>query len=133
MSKETTSKKKTKRRLASFFGKIVIYILILILIAGIPFAYQFGHSIFYGSSVDIPPGRNVGVSIDENASFGQLADILYGDGIIENKFSFEIQAKFFDIRMHTGDYIFNSSQTSREILEMIDEGASESNYNDNKS
>lgn len=133
MSKETTSKKKTKRRLASFFGKIVIYILILILIAGIPFAYQFGHSIFYGSSVDIPPGRNVGVSIDENTSFGQLADILYSDGIIENKFSFEIQAKFFDIRMHTGDYIFNSSQTSREILEMIDEGASESNYNDNKS
>ena len=133
MSKETTSKKKTKRRLASFFGKIVIYILILILIAGIPFAYQFGHSIFYGSSVDIPPGRNVGVSIDENTSIGQLADILYGDGIIENKFSFEIQAKFFDIRMHTGDYIFNSSQTSREILEMIDEGASESNYNDNKS
>ena len=133
MSKETTSKKKTKRRLASFFGKIVIYILILILIVGIPFAYQFGHSIFYGSSVDTPPGRNVGVSIDENTSFGQLADILYGDGIIENKFSFEIQAKFFDIRMHTGDYIFNSSQTSREILEMIDEGASESNYNDNKS
>lgn len=75
----------------------------------------------------------MGVSIDENTSFGQLADILYGDGIIENKFSFEIQAKFFDIRMHTGDYIFNSSQTSREILEMIDEGASESNYNDNKS
>lgn len=133
MSKETTSKKKTKKRLASFFGKIVIYILILILIAGIPFAYQFGHSIFYGSSVDSRPGRNVEVTIDEGTSFGQLADILYGDGIIGNKFSFEIQAKFFDIRMHTGDYIFNSSQTSREILEMIDEGASESNLNDNKS
>lgn len=133
MSKETTSKKKNKKRLASFFGKIVIYILILILIAGIPFAYQFGHSIFYGSSVDSRPGRNVEVTIDEGTSFSQLADILYGDGIIENKFSFEIQAKFFDIRMHTGDYIFNSSQTSREILEMIDEGASESNLNDNKS
>lgn len=133
MSKETTSKKKNKRRLASFFEKIVIYILILILIAGIPFSYQFGHSIFYGSSVDSYPGRNIEVTIDESTSFSQLADILYSDGIIENKFSFEIQAKFFDIRMHTGDYIFNSSQTSREILEMIDDGTSESNSNDNKS
>ena len=88
MSKETTSKKKTKRRLASFFGKIVIYILIL---------------------------------------------ILYDKGVIENKFSFKIQAKFFEIRMHAGDYTFNTSQTTRQMLEMIDDGVLENNVNDNKS
>lgn len=133
MSKETTSKKKTKRRVASLFSKILIYILILILIAGIPFAYQFGHSIFYASSVDARPGRDVDVTISEGTSFSQLADMLYDEGIIENKFSFKIQAKFFDIRMHAGEYTFNSSQTSREILEMIDDGNVESKANDNKS
>ena len=41
MSKETTSKRKTKRRVASFFGRLIMYIMILGLIAGIPFAYNF--------------------------------------------------------------------------------------------
>ena len=121
MSKETTSNK-TKKRVASFFGRIVVYILVLVLIAGIPFAYKFGHSVFYASSVDSPPGRNIQVNVAEGMSFDKLADTLY-----------EIQARFFDIRMHTGEYTFNTSQTSREILEMIDEGVLEKNINDNKS
>jgi aminodeoxychorismate lyase len=132
MSKETTSNK-TKKRVASFFGRIVVYILVLVLIAGIPFAYKFGHSVFYASSVDSPPGRNIQVNVVEGMSFDKLADTLYDKGVIENKFSFEIQARFFDIRMHTGEYTFNTSQTSREILEMIDEGVLEKNINDNKS
>ena len=56
MSKETTSKRKTKKRVTSFLGRIVTYILVLIMLVGIPFSYQFGHSIFYASSVDSPPG-----------------------------------------------------------------------------
>ena len=133
MSKETTSKRKTKKRVTSFLGRIVTYILVLIMLVGIPFSYQFGHSIFYSSSVDSPPGRNVEVTVEEGTSFKKLADELYSAGVIENKFSFEIQAKFFDIRMHAGEYTFNTSQTSRQILEMIDDGVSENNKNDNKS
>jgi len=68
MSKETTSNK-TKKRVASFFGRIVVYILVLVLIAGIPFAYKFGHSVFYASSVDSPPGRNIQVNVVEGMSF----------------------------------------------------------------
>ena len=133
MSKETTSKRKTKKRVTSFLGRIVTYILVLIMLVGIPFSYQFGRSIFYASSVDSPPGRNVEVTVEEGTSFKKLADELYSVGVIENKFSFEIQAKFFDIRMHSGEYTFNTSQTSRQILEMIDDGVSENNKNDNKS
>ena len=77
MSKETTSKRKTKRRVASFFGRLIMYIMILGLIAGIPFAYNFGHSVFYASSVDSPPGSNVQVNITDGMNFDELADILY--------------------------------------------------------
>lgn len=119
--------------MTSFLGRIVTYILVLIMLVGIPFSYQFGHSVFYASSVDLPPGRNVEVTVEDGTSFGKLADELYSAGVIENKFSFEIQAKFFDIRMHAGEYTFNTSQTSRQILEMIDDGVSENNKNDNKS
>lgn len=140
MSKETTSdisnnisKKKTKKRVTSFLGRIVIYVMLLIMLVGIPFSFQFGHSIFYASSVDSPPGRNVEMIIEDGMSFGKLADKLYENGVIGNKLSFEIQAKFFDIRMHSGEYTFNTSQTSRQILEMIDDGKSGNKSNDNKS
>lgn len=140
MSKETTSdisnnisKKKTKKRVNSFLGRIVTYIMLLIMLVGIPFSFQFGHSIFYASSVDSPPGRNVEMTIEDGMSFGKLADKLYENGVIGNKLSFEIQAKFFDIRMHSGEYTFNTSQTSRQILEMIDDGKSGNKNNDNKS
>ncbi len=140
MSKETTSdisnnisKKKTKKRVTSFLGRIVTYIMLLIMLVGIPFSFQFGHSIFYASSVDSPPGRNVEMTIEDGMSFGKLADKLYENGVIGNKLSFEIQAKFFDIRMHSGEYTFNTSQTSRQILEMIDDGKSGNKSNDNKS
>lgn len=140
MSKETTSdisnnisKKKTKKRVNSFLGRIVTYIMLLIMLVGIPFSFQFGHSIFYASSVDSPPGRNVEMTIEDGMSFGKLADKLYESGVIGNKLSFEIQAKFFDIRMHSGEYTFNTSQTSRQILEMIDDGKSGNKSNDNKS
>ena len=140
MSKETTSdisnnisKKKTKKRVTSFLGRIVTYIMLLIMLVGIPFSFQFGHSIFYASSVDSPPGRNVEMTIEDGMSFGKLADKLYENGVIGNKLSFEIQAKFFDIRMHSGEYTFNTSQTSRQILEMIDDGKLGNKNNDNKS
>ena len=140
MSKETTSdisnnisKKKTKKRVTSFLGRIVTYIMLLIMLVGIPFSFQFGHSIFYASSVDSPPGRNVEMTIEDGMSFGKLADKLYQNGVIGNKLSFEIQAKFFDIRMHSGEYTFNTSQTSRQILEMIDDGKLGNKNNDNKS
>jgi hypothetical protein len=35
--------------------------------------------------------------------------------------------------MHAGDYTFNTSQTTRQMLEMIDDGVLENNVNDNKS
>ena len=118
MSKETTSdisnnisKKKTKKRVTSFLGRIVTYIMLLIMLVGIPFSFQFGHSIFYASSVDSPPGRNVEMTIEDGMSFGKLADKLYENGVIGNKLSFEIQAKFFDIRMHLGEYTLKTSQT----------------------
>ena len=140
MSKETTSdisnnisKKKTKKRVTSFLGRIVTYIMLLIMLVGIPFSFQFGHSIFYASSVDSPPGRNVEMTIEDGMSFGKLADKLYENGVIGNKLSFEIQAKFFDIRMHSGEYTFNTSQKSRQRLEMIDDGKSGNKNNDNKS
>ena len=113
--------------------RLIMYIMILGLIAGIPFAYNFGHSVFYASSVDSPPGNNVQVNITDGMNFDELADILYDKGVIENKFSFKIQAKFFEIRMHAGDYTFNTSQTTRQMLEMIDDGVLENNVNDNKS
>lgn len=134
MNKENTSKKKAHSTFISVFVKTLFYALIVAaLIRGVTVFYQFGHNIFYASSVDAPPGRDVKVNVTEDMNFESLSKILYDDGVIKNEYAFRIQAKFFDFRINPGEYTFNTSQTSREILEMIDDGMSENNKNDNKS
>lgn len=134
MSKENTSKKNTHRQFISVLLRTLIYVaIVVVLIQGVTVCYQFGHDIFYASSVDAPPGRDVEVVISEDMNFETLAKLLYEDGVIENEVSFRIQAVFFAFRMNPGEYTFNTSQTSRQILEMIDDGESENGKNDNKS
>ena len=106
--------------------RILLYVLVLLVSArGIAGAYQFGHSIFYASRVDAPPGRDVQVEIAQGSSARDVAQMLYDKKVISDKFAFEVQYRFFGIKMHPGNYTFNSSQSSREMLEQIDAGQEE--------
>lgn len=134
MSGENTSRKNAHGTFISVFARALIYgAIVAVLIQGVTVFYRFGYDIFYASSVDPPPGRNVKVNITEDMNFETLSKLLYDEGIIENEYAFRIQAGFFSFRLNPGEYTFNTSQTSREILEMIDDGMLENSRNDNRS
>ncbi|MDO4788394.1 MAG: aminodeoxychorismate lyase [Johnsonella sp.] len=104
--------------------RLIIYALVLlVIIRAASFAYNFGHDIFYASSVEEAPGRDIEVSIPEGISVKETAKLLKSRGLITNELSFEIQSGFFDLEITPGDYILNTSQTSRQILELLDKGA----------
>lgn len=104
--------------------RLIIYALVLlVIIRAASFAYNFGHDIFYASSVEEAPGRDIEVSIPEGISVKGTAKLLKSRGLITNELSFEIQSGFFDLEITPGDYILNTSQTSRQILELLDKGA----------
>ncbi len=102
----------------------VVLIVVIIVVAGrgIKAAYDFGHSIFYAQAVEEEPGHDVTVTIPEGADSKEVASLLAGKGLVDNKYSIIVQAKFFDYEIMPGTYTFNTSQTSREILEQLNEG-----------
>ncbi len=108
----------------------VVLVVVIIVIAGkgIKVAYDFGHSIFYAQAVEDAPGHDITVTINAGDGAGEVAELLKSKGLIDNKYSIIVQAKFFDYEVKPGTYTFNTSQTSREILEQLNEGPSEEEY-----
>lgn len=104
---------------ARFFLYLVI---VLVFIRCAAWCYSFGHSIFYSTSVDKKPGRDVTVTIGDNMTDRSAAMYLYDRGLIVSEFSFIVQARVFDFEIQPGEYQFNTSMTSREILKMLDAG-----------
>lgn len=101
---------------------IVIAFLIAALMKGMTAAYNFGHSIFYEQGVEEAPGRDVQIVMPTDVTVSEAADILKNKGLIENKVSFNVQAKFFDLNVVPGTYTFNTSQSARQMLEALNEG-----------
>lgn len=104
--------------------KLIVYILILlILVRGGIFAYRFGYDIFYAQAIDKPENaKEVTVHIPEGSDAAETADILVNAGLIDNKISFIVQARFFELEIKPGDYTFSTSETSRQMLEILDDG-----------
>lgn len=104
---------------------IIIALLVLLLCEGVTRGYEFGHELFYASAVDQQPGLDKTVTVEEGTSVTRVAWLLKGNGLITNEYSFIIQAEFFDYKVNPGSYTFNTSMTSKEILQMMNENAEE--------
>ena len=105
---------------ASIAIRVIVYVAIgLILIKGVKVAYNFGHDIFYAHAVEAKPGRDIEVTIPEGSSIQDAATIMENAGLIDNKISFIVQSKFFELKAYPGTYELNTSKTSREILEIL--------------
>lgn len=104
---------------------IVLAVFTLLLHEGVTKGYEFGHEIFYASVMEEKPGRDKEVTINDKTSLSQVAKILRENGLIANEYSFLIQAEFFNYKVNPGNYTFNTSMTSKEILQMINENNDE--------
>ena len=123
MSHTTKNINKVTGTVISASGRLIIYaIMLIIAIKGASMAYTFGHDIFYASSVDTTPGTDIEITIDEGTGTSQAAKLLKKEGLINNELSFEVQSKFFELSITPGTYTLNTSETSRQILEDLDEG-----------
>ncbi|MEY8352867.1 aminodeoxychorismate lyase [Lachnospiraceae bacterium 54-53] len=109
---------------------IVIALMILLVYEGVTRGYEFGHEIFYASAMEPEPGRDKTVTVGEEASVIRTAKLLKENGLIANEYSFIIQAKFFDYEVNPGSYTLNTSMTSKEILQMMNENAEDEEEKD---
>lgn len=100
---------------------IILALLMLLLHEGVMRGYEFGHEIFYASAVESAPGHDIEVIINEGTSISQAAQLLKDEKLITNVYSFIIQARFFEYKVNPGIYTMNTSMTSKEILQMMNE------------
>ena len=96
--------------------------IVFVIFKGISAAYQFGHSIFYAVGIEEAPGRNIDVTVTEGTGVKDAAELLKKKGLIDNEWSFRVQAKFFDLKITPGTYLLNTSQSSKEMLETLNAG-----------
>ena len=91
---------------------MLLALLILLLYEAVIRGYAFGHAVFYAEAVEAAPGQDV----------SQAADELEKKGLIKNIYAFLFQSRFYDYdKIYPGTYTFNTSMTSKEILQKLSE------------
>ena len=126
MSQVTRDINKITRAIIGISGKLILYALIILLLAeGMTRGYAFGHSIVYATAVESAPGTDKTITIPEGQSAKESVQLLHDVGLISNELAVEIQLKFYDYKIQPGTYTLNTSMTSKEILQVLNEKKTE--------
>lgn len=126
MSRTTNEINKITGAIIAISSRLIIFALVVMLLyEGVSRGYDFGHEIFYASAVEQKPGQDKNITVEKGASVARVGRLLKGSGLITNEYSFIIQAEFFDYKVNPGIYTFNTSMTSRDILQMMNDNTEE--------
>ena len=97
---------------------MLLALLILLLYEAVIRGYAFGHAVFYAEAVEAAPGHDITVVVKDGEDVSQAADELEKKGLIKNIYAFLFQSRFYDYdKIYPGTYTFNTSMTSKEILQ----------------
>lgn len=101
---------------------MLLALLILLLYEAVIRGYAFGHAVFYAEAVEAAPGHDITVVVKDGEDVSQAADELEKKGLIKNIYAFLFQSRFYDYdKIYPGTYTFNTSMTSKEILQKLSE------------
>jgi UPF0755 protein len=126
MSRVTNEINKVTGTIISVAGKLIFYaVVVLLLVEGCTRGYEFGHAIFYPTAMEAAPGTDKVVTITDDQSTGDVANMLRSRGLIDSELILQIQKRFYEYDFHPGTYELNTSMTSKEILQVLNEGTGE--------
>lgn len=92
-----------------------------LLYEGVIRGYAFGHAVFSPEAVSEAPGRDRTWVVPEGASLLESSRELEEAGLILDAYVFAVQAKLYHYTICPGTYQLNTSMTSRDILQLLDE------------
>ena len=122
MSKLTKEINKISLAVIGISGRLVFYALVLVLLVlGVRKTYEFGHDIFYAPGMEALPGTEKTVTLDGTESVADVGKLLEDAGLIRDHVAFSIQAKCYDYEQKKGSFSLNTSQSSKEIINILDE------------
>lgn len=122
MSRMTKDINKVTGTVIAVSGKLILYaVIVLLLFEGMTKGYEFGHEIFYATAMEQGAGTDKTVTIPAGQSVKETARLLAQSGLIANELAFQVQKQFYDYEIYPGTYTLNTSMTSKEILQLLNE------------
>lgn len=106
---------------------ILVDILVAVLLCFMIFhmcraCYNLCYEIYGPVVVEEAPGTDREFEVGKNESMSRIAQRLYKDGLIVNRYSFYIRTKLMDkdeVKLKAGKYTLNTSMDYEEILDML--------------
>lgn len=127
MSQTTREINRITSTIISVSCKVLMYILVLFLLyEGATRGYSYGHEVFAPTAMAEPPGRDHDITIDKGESVSDAAKLLKEQGLIKDDMIVVLQAKIYEYEVYPGTYTLNTSQTSKDMLKLIDAGGKNS-------
>lgn len=89
--------------------------------------YEFGYKVFNQESMEEAPGQDIMVQIKEGMSGKEIGQMLEEKGLVEDASLFNLQYRLsaYYKEIKPGVYTLNTSQTPREMFEIMAEGEAE--------
>ncbi len=81
--------------------------------------YEFSYQVFGDRVCEAAPGRDVEIHIEEGESTMEIAEKLYMNKIVVNKYTFYLKVQLYEYKIMQGTFELNTSMTYDEILEVI--------------
>lgn len=81
--------------------------------------YEFSYQVFGDRVCEAAPGRDVKIRITEGESTMEIAEDLYMNKVIVNKYTFYLKTRLFDYTIMYGTFRLNTSMTYDEVLAVI--------------
>lgn len=100
--------------------RIIYMLLTIMIIAALVIAY-FAYGIIYKNNVWVPEGKTTSVYIPTDAGFDEVKTILYSQGIIVNRNTFEwlAEKKKYPGLVKPGHYVITKGMSNDELINML--------------
>lgn len=104
-------------RVAVLMATVVIFYVV------ISIGFDFGHDLFAGETVDSKKeAKEVVFEVKEGESLATITKNLKEAGLIKSEMKYRCLLVFFDKSAQPGEYTFNTSMTSKEIMKILNTG-----------
>lgn len=120
-------------KLARFFLFLAIFVVIMFFVG--KKIYDYGYKLFYEGNMynKTNISKTVDIVIDKNDTWDRIAKELQKEEIIDDADIFKFRAKIYKTILTPGHYQFNTKQSMKNILDIIDEGESVNSQTDETS
>lgn len=100
---------------------VLVVVVVMFMYKGATLAYDYGYRVFAEEPMDMAPGLDMDIVIEEGMGPKEIGALLESNGLIRDKTQFYLQnilSKYKD-DLKPGSFVLNTSMTTEEMMAVI--------------